>query len=225
MSGFLYYIPGKPTVTTSDLDALGINHGSPETIQATAGPDKSGRGGVVFVFPQVGGSMPRLGFYAGQQTWRECKGFWIGFETANPPQPADLERGNMLDGYVATMQTAFGKQAWQCPTAKVFPTYYGLDKDGNGGEIIEPEYEELSKSAELVFNEAIALRDGEVPEEAVREDEQRRIAVQALAVNYRVTLWELTVLRLLKGDNLARVLMALIDGPNLPPAAERKKKE
>lgn len=221
MAGLLVYIPGQPAVSLADLEGLDVVHSTAfEFVPVGAGPD--GQSGVVCTFkPECqDGVRPRTAYKPQEQAWKKCaKGsFWLGYEKANPPTPQDLERRNIIKGYEATMPSLFGTHEWMCPTAKVLPSYLGLDDEGEYEWIIFPEYLDVSKMADRVFRE----HEGEDDdlEAVVPEQEKFEIAMKCLSLNYRVGWWELTVLGLMTTENQARILFALMDGPSLG----RKKK-
>lgn len=227
MAGLLYFLPSE----TDTKEALG---GIAKGCQVESGRANSGPGGspgaVVFLSfptsPREG--RPLVGYYPKKQTWHSAgsPGVFVGYETDNPPNPEDLARPEMIDGHFVRL--ADGKD-WLVPTARIFPQGSRLPKAlilGPGGELISeslPRYASISRQADRVWAEFERSIDGNDPAESEKPltvQDQFDIAIEALSINYRLSKWEASALRLLTTDNVVKIIQALIDVPTLIEVAK-----
>lgn len=227
MSTFLYYIPHVVTVSADDVKRVGITAldklESVGWCSVERGPD--GNPGCVFACqPDTdAGELPRIGFYPASQAWSPANAgsFWLGYEPARKPRPADLQRAEFIGGHVAELDDG---NAWTVPLARAFGSGVSLPQAlvlGPNGELIAealPKFARLGATAERVFT--AFLDDGEDLTVAECWD----IAVIALAQNYRLSKWEVSALRLLTTDNVQTVLGHLIDLPAIIERAKAQKK-
>lgn len=202
MAGFLYYFPGEQRVTEERLQALSLQHVAdlPFTQRGTkAGPTA---GGGVLVWH---GDKSQT-YQPDRQTWSECKGFWLGYETLNQPGPADLLRSDAIDGYF--VELAHGTR-WQIPTPKMqdggssLPQAVRLDAEGKPRLESLPRYETLAHCAEQAFKDF---------EEGAEQDWERcwDACVVALGTNYRVSRWEVAALGVLTTGTVMRTVLAAL---------------
>ena len=224
MSSFLYFLSGIRTLEEArplikrllpfDEPAEQFSHAPVEA----AGPD--GQAGLMLTPPQSDGGRTLCGYYPERQTWRACQGFWLGFDTADKPGPADLARDETVGGYRVELG---GGQEWVVPIARRWPEGTGLtrtlalDAEGKlGGEILE-RYRGLWDRATLVWDKfhaaATATPENEAVELTFNEREEWDIAVAALSANYKVGPWEVSALGLLDDRTVGLVLNRLIDLP------------
>lgn len=228
MAGLLYFIDREGNLAISD-DRIretigGVSDGCQfEVANANAGPGGLS-GAVVFLsFPAAPGGRPVVGYYPEKQSWHKVYGgaCFVGWENNSPPEPNDLIRPNVIDGH--PVKLADGKE-WIIPTARVFPKGTGLPAAlilGPDGELITeglPKYAEISKSADRVWSEFERSIEGtERPdsEKLLTIQDQFSIAIEALSINYRLSKWEVSALRLITTENVVKILEALIDVPTL----------
>ena len=141
MSGFLYYLPGLRSdqaiargrlatnlVPVSILTALQDCDRVPDltiAIDLDHGPD-GGPGLLLIPKPVDDDLPPRLGYFPELQTWSrlglrpdqvgsESQPTWLGYTTADPPTPSDLERREQIPGYLVTDAAEL---SWSIPIAR-----------------------------------------------------------------------------------------------------------
>jgi hypothetical protein len=220
MAGFLYYLPHDGPKTQAELEAAGFPHA--EIIElpgggVTGGPDGLNghvsklRGPVV-----AGGHEPTIGYYAETQVWREILDgkMWLGWERDNPPTPLDLQRPKLREGHTVTL--ADGNE-WIVPVIRTLVGEAALspvltcDRSGKVlRERVEPEFARIWDLTQRAF---AALQT--VPYEAskISDDEVVELYCSALAMNYRMSRWEVLYLGLLSAKNMEPLFAALIDYP------------
>ncbi len=241
MSQFLYFIPDANAADDALLKRVGLEHllgaprrqgridrgpgGGPGCL-VTLGP-KSGDG------PDVGDGPPSgLSWLPDAQEWPECPdaGFRIGFTKGLPPQPRDLARADLIDGHAVTLEDG---NEWVVPIGRVFGlggARYRRLRIGPGGRVVGgaaiARLEAVERDAER-FWRTVFPPEKKAPEDpaaapVMTDEEQAEAAVRALAVNYRIGRYEaMNALGLLTEENVARVLLALIDGPRLTEALKK----
>lgn len=168
--------------------------------------------------------------YDPAQTWAVAPGLttriWVGYDPrAGKPGPAELARTRQVEG--TALRLLDGKQ-WIVPRAVAplperpitLPLRYELDGEGQWtGRPLE-RYRKLCEEAyrywQSILAEATAAAggkgqgtDGAQPPLTVAE--ALELAAEALAVNYRVSRAEVSLLGLLGDDQLRAVLAALVD--------------
>lgn len=226
----LYYVPGVRVATADVLSERGISalagvHVS--SVAVTRGPGDNGPG---VVCAAQGASRP--GFYPDSQVWHPCDdGNWmVGWDASTTPKPASLARVEQIAGHLVTLGD---DQDWLVPVARSFPIGTALPEAlviGPNGELVSeplPKFAQISQSAERVWEAFMAASEREGVDDGIQDDRDLEvadafdIATQALALNYHVSKWELSALRLMTTDTMWGVLRALIDFPAIE--AELKK--
>jgi hypothetical protein len=207
-----YYIPELRGVRPEDIEKAGLSHAFPGGLCAFVhcdGPD--GGNGCVVTIESHG-----CGYFPGRQKWIKAPGakWWIGVE--GETLPADLERKEVIDGHLVKLEDG---NEWLIPAARSFgrallPRVLTADTEGN--KVKEPlaRFTELSADAERIAIEVYSPREdwepGHVP---VDEDEIEDMAIRALLTNYRVSVFEVLILRLVTTANALPILRALVDYP------------
>jgi hypothetical protein len=221
-----YYIPGREGVTLGALRELGLGYAfeekTPKARVHGRGPD-DGEG--LFIAP---GDGKGLGRARADLSWMNPPdtAWWIG--SSGGGDPAVLEHEDQIDGHLVKLGDG---REWLIPAARSFgrgsvlPESMILGPDGKTwvGEPLA-RFAQISTRAERV---ELAFR-GTLPDDAEPLDmtqEGAEIVVDALALNYRISALEVSVLRLLTGPIIARCLWALVDGPTLEAVAEEAKRE
>lgn len=227
MPGFLYFIEtDKNELTHEDLRAAGLGHlvdgpraGKPLG-RGCRGPE--GKGGVVFA---VGDGVPK--YQPDKQTWRagparwvggvKAVPFWVGFRTEAPPKPADLARATTIAG--EDVELADGN-TWTVPVCfsivrgSTFPKTLVLGDDCETWQELErPEFHKLCGEAERVWQAFLSAEQTDTGGVRVELDKQfsANVCVDALAVNYRVSKLEVSMLGVLGTDSQWKVLRAIVD--------------
>jgi hypothetical protein len=227
MSKFLYFIPHLKGVNDEEIKKAGILENSTgltfEYRQVNNGPD--GNGGVVFGFNGASSiSSKHIGFFPDKQEWSKCNDgkFWLGVMKDDLPTPEGLRRIEQIHGHNVKLED--GKE-WTVPLARVFPAGTCLPEAlilSESGEVIReiiPRYAKFGAKVDRVWKEFQRQLD---PDEHTKESneplsdqEEFDVAVEALAINYLVSKWEVAKLRLLTTENLTRILYAVIDIPTI----------
>lgn len=224
MAGFLYFFPERHSVRLEELmlKDQGIGH-LLETGWIENGCSNSPAGtGVegVIVVPKVKepGQTPEVGFYKDKQEWIEWNKFWIGYETANRPTPADLAKEEIIKGWNVVL--ADGNK-WHVPVARLvngytnLPMTYVLGPDDVLREKIAPEFLDLGLKAADVWEAFSTMPEDRSDEQIEFIDDKYiyKFAAQALEINYRINLPEIGALQLFQGNDFVNVAEAVIDGP------------
>ncbi len=206
MAGFLYYFSGAshvPKRLVADL-GLALDTGRMSERGVERGPDNM-RG--VVACNAVGGPK-RIGYYGDSQTWHRRKDFWIGWQTDDPPTPADLERDGAQIHYSIVLSD---KQRWGLPVAKALPSYFGLNENGERVKKYQGPYEALNQMADECWRAIEGQHITLVDFKEIAEERQHEIASAALAFNYWVGPWELDALALPNRVDRMQIIMVLTD--------------
>jgi len=219
MGDFYYFVPGVSAVNAAAIRALGLAGSLGEHYEQ--GTVDSGPGGAFGTMLQASGQKRPLRCDAEAQDWFPSvpKGgvpaaYWLGFETAAPPGPADLIRERVIPG--ADVVLADGN-AWHCPTARWaagesgLPLRVGLDAEGRRNMSVVERYAELWSMAMEVLAELAAIGGQGEQAGGMTFERALAIAAAALGANYRVGLLEVEALGLLTTDLYGDVLRALVD--------------
>ena len=200
MPNFAYYVPNRRSLTRTDLDAIGIGQMFDGEISHNplvgAGPD-GGIGEIVSADAQSAMYQPGL------QRWENCGAFWLGWEPAHPPGPADLIRRSVVPG--VDLKLGDGRE-WMCPEWRTIPvTFRCFDESKEIESVTTGKYRYLLPIVEKVA----AAFDGD---NGITDKELVLAAIAALNVNYRVRLQEVSALDLLSSDVVTTILLVLRGG-------------
>lgn len=237
MAGYLLFIPGHRGHDSKVLDSLGaadlVDRGCAPLLQTEhVGP--TGKGGTLACWDH--GGHPDLDpvrlYDPDAQTWRPAPArgelaegrYWIGWETARPPRPVDLERDKTLQG--RTVELADGNQ-WLIPIACQLPRTWGASKS----RIVNRYVGYFEAAIEAVTQWLFVSDDGQgygfrVPLDAGLDGGMGALVAQSLALNYRLNADVLDALELIDSDCVATVLDAITEGAALARAVQlvREKK-
>jgi len=216
MPGFLYYIPGG--ASKADLPALGLNHLTDASLSLnpiSGGPDS--RSGMLM-------SICHAKYLPDEQTWTQCGKFWLGYETLKKPSTADLSKPEKIQGYTVMLEDGFEVVV---PLVRRIPQGTALPETlviGIDGALITeplPKYAALSEGAEKIF-QTLVMGDN-----SMSFSDLWNIVCQALAINYRVSPYELSALKVITTINIVNLAEALVDVPAISEAikAESQKKK
>lgn len=220
---FLYYLSERRNIPSLDeLKTVGLGYAfdrQPEAAGVQGGPD----GGSGMVLCQAPDTTVRVGYYPDDQQWIHVAEtpagppheYWIGFAPDAPPTPAGLARMKQLAGHMIPMGDG---HEWRIPTAILLPKAYVFTPGAGWSCTLDEVYSWLWAEAERVqkaYAEAAAgVKQGETF--IVRVDpEDVALAARLLALNYRVSEFELSALRVLTSDVVPAVMGALLDEPTL----------
>jgi len=224
MAAFLYFLPNRAGATASDLAEVGLasvlDMRGLATRETASGP--GGHGGIIVSL----GKPSDVRFDPEAQEWRACNdgAYFLGWFRDTPPTPDDLAREDSIPGHKVALSDG-GEWVVPMATSPVqpapVPRRLSIDASGNWQQQIETRFAGLCERAERAWElfqrdvGLIELAEGETPSELMPEEEQTALAVEALAVNYRVSQWEVGYLGLLSTTNRLEILKALFDWPTI----------
>jgi len=208
MGVFLYYIPGTPDVSKPasvfNIMPFGETPLNKFARCGCKGPD--GKNGFVFSHAPDGVKVI-TGYYSETQEWVEVMGIWIGFYKDDPPKPEHLMRpaNEMISGH--------NVNGWMVPIARVYPDgtnlpeSFVLNDSGEWESEIKAEFLNVSKRCETAWEIITRQDDVELPNENFLVD----LAVDAIAINYYVSKYEISAAKLLDSHIMRHVIFALVD--------------
>lgn len=173
------------------------------------------------------GEPPRLvGYHPEAQQWRSspCGRYWVGHDLHTPVTPEALRRRSPL---VAGYEVELAGQMWQVPivrrppNATNLPRQIEFDPHGKIAETIDPRYTALWDEAGVFCDTVFGQRDNSDAEDT----RWFQLALDCLAVNYRVGRSTQNQLHLLNSQTRDEVLLAAIDWPWFERVLAEKKRE
>lgn len=239
---FLYFLPGPRPLSAAELRASPIGYAFdsaalPVSQQTLTGPD--GRAGVVYADSRRQEKAVR--FLPELQRWQKLPGVkaFAGLFHDDLPEPSQLERARLLDGY--HVELADGRR-WQIPRAYEF-TEPETDEDFQGPSVFRgllPKACSIGEDGRWNFGPVLqtcaalwelandwgAVRFGQADErqkERFDFDGQISAAILALAQNYVVGPAEASLLGLITIDHARETLDAVIDRRTFDALAKKKR--
>ena len=232
MAGFLYCLPGVKDTSNAVKSAM-ADHGAVFKdasleivgVGGSGGPD-GGSGVIAVVAPESAngkGKAAAAGYYPGKQTWIDAGKFWLGIEKDNPPRLDDLQRSEIVQGYLFLLGDG---HEWHVPLVRSGDDLGNIPERlmlGPGGTMIrEPveRYLELCGAMAGAWS-GFKLSSGWLDEEEangidpVGKEEVLPLAVQGLGCNYRVGREEVLFLGLLTTTSARDVVLLMFDYPNV----------
>jgi hypothetical protein len=215
MSGFLYYVVGRKTMTLKALDAQGLGYiaaeAGPEWAATAQGPD--GAAGVIFSLPgRMGAALSPSA--VGECRWEKYPGredVWLGWNPKAPPAPIDLVRSTVVPGHPVKLSDG---NEWLVPVARrlagrtELPCSVAWDgKTWKQGQVLE-RYRELWEEACRLWDEITGAKAA-----TIRLETSLDFAARALAVNYRLGPAEISALQLFDTESEGRMVLAVVDWP------------
>jgi hypothetical protein len=211
MADLLYFLAGKPSISRADLAAAGAPHAMPDRkaglhqAQMQAGPS----GGPGAVGTVENGDLQA----ADRHQWLQFPNstLWVGVNPEDPPDPEELARAHQMSGHLVELADG---QEWLVPVARMLDGATPLPRRlacENGkwiGRAVLPKYADLF-SAACRFWDALIAADGSL----YTYDDEVNLAAQALAINYRLSPIEISLLGLFSTASEAEVCKAVIDWP------------
>lgn len=216
--------------------------------QVNRGPDDQGAG-LVFAVGGGGASSGGVGYYPDRQRWTRVpdhlrpKGaapLYVGFEPEAPPAPEALARAKQYDGH--RVELGEPPRPWLIPVMRSqvrdedpMPATLKLNGDGHWHREPLDRFKPLAEFADRVFDQAMRDAASVAGEEADRsapepmtEEEAAWGVTEALAINYRLSAFEVSLLGLIRTDRLMDAdgpLLALIDWPRMVEVARELEKK
>ena len=166
------------------------------------------------------------GFDKSQQVWQKsnCGKYYIGFYSDSPPTEKELARDVQITGHPVKLghgqtqtETQTDTDKWIIPLARIFPAGTKLPQSlilGSNGEVVTetlPKFVRFSAMCEKLWREfeiQIGLAAGE---KSMTTAEGFTLATEALAINYRINVDGINILKLFNTQNIAQILLAVID--------------
>lgn len=249
MANFLYFFPAQNKALQSAAD-LPANTGLPTILKGCTfdnrGVENNGPGGqngwLIAPHPTGDGVQSRTGVYLDTQTWmpvEDAEGkqtHWVGWETDNPPRPADVARAKQTTGHMVELGD---DHEWIVPVVEAFvpnkeiphtqwervsgfitlPQTMTLDAKGDVTMKVKPGHEELADEAGWWVDTFWQSKDYLYARYAT-------FAIRLLAVNYCVGRAEVNALGLLEKSYAVaqKVIMAAIGATDLIAQMDAQKK-
>ncbi len=215
----LYYLPGgtgKPSLERIEAAGLGLSVGGRDLAYRgveNKGPDAN-RGVIIVPHGPSGPGEVEIGYHPDRQTWFQWdKGkAWVGFKTGEAPGPEDMARQRLIPGHDILMRDG---NTWHMPAVRLYGGGTGVSQgagiDSKGELILEdlPQFAEVCKGASWFWD----LWTGESKTGEYSYLEAMRVASNGFALNYHVSLAEVSALHLFTTDNIPLCLGAMIDAP------------
>jgi len=231
----MFFFPGLTTITDAAIkarlveceldDILGDLTGSDRIEQtinsnhaAEGSPDGSA-GLVISARPQPPGVIPNTGYYKDAQEWVHIgpKNYWIGLQIGAKPRPCDLQRnGHLLQDY--QIKLADGNE-WSIMTMRPLERPGSIPRVGRMGENCEwswnphPRFDALLQKYDQIF--------------AGHKDTTNHwadLAIETLAVNYRINRFLAMLLGVLELEHCSRIIDLASDIPEFEAHEEAKKR-
>lgn len=220
MAGFLYYIPEgvKPDAfLRGRADVFGPK-ASAARRGVTKGPDE--KPGTIIVLE--GDHKPAVRYIPDEQQWQQAPGreWWLGMVKAATPTPADLARAEQHPSHPVRLQDG---NEWLIPAVTLWEQHDGapawtnalphqlrMRADGKTEAVPLPCHAWLIEQAERLWRALYAAQDGVA---TIDIDDEWRIAIEVLRMNYHVGPEEVSVLNLLTTANILGIFRAIVDLP------------
>jgi hypothetical protein len=225
MNGFLYFLPGLNTITPEHLAKIEGNVINPRSYSSRlVGSGPGDQSGMLVCDARQDCK------YLTTQTWHEVANgtYWIGYNTK--PTPNDLMRDDAIDGHYVTLNDG---NHWLVPVLRLIegglplPQHQQLYLNTSGEWCVElkPEFVELGRRVDAIwdaFKLQVGLAEPQDDDMTLTLDLKLDITHEALGINYRVSRWETSILRLFNLQNTQPILEAIIDYPSLKMMAQKK---
>jgi hypothetical protein len=214
MSSFLYFVPDAIVTGVGNLPEatglraiLGTGSFSAFPVAEFVLPTGMKSGGTLVAMPNDPADL--VAIRQDEQTWTpvikdEKTTHWIGVWKAAPPTPFDLKRPEGVAGSMLKL----GEHEWEIPVIHppLQSTLPSVFKMTGAGPVFEPkpEYHEIQKASLRFFEWIMELAT--VPEKETEQEKDARLerapkdidsmryVASVMGINYRVGLWELSVL-------------------------------
>lgn len=201
----LYWFPGHLDIPPEYKNQL---QGVPHTLtRGSYGPVDGKRG--VLVSPH---GTVKIAYAPGIQQWDQLGEMWLGANRFVTPE--NLEREKMFDGKWVTLAD---NNSWCIPIANPMvkscslPIWQRLSPKRIWEKVVQDEFVKLSQRAQEIAEQVIKTAIDGKPEIDLEDEPLRELMAEIIGLNYKVTLEELSVLRVFNDDVLWPVVAAFID--------------
>jgi len=235
------YIPGVSGANPNHLVSVGLgellaeNDRGPESVQVDRGPD--GKAGMCFAWRKDGGPIGMASNYSWSPATVDKElnygagRYYIGLDTDDPPQPAELARDRLIHGHKITLADG---HTWIVPSLSTFPSSFALDEEGEIVRETKPAYQKFvdigAKVVAEMFvgvNAAVELHGaGQSLDEykiEVTVKEGLRLIAAAIAVNYRLTFDLCMRLKMFDDRSAAVAMVTFCDLADIAEVVNQKK--
>jgi hypothetical protein len=219
MAGYLIYVPEVKIIDAGVLRRVGLDDLAHDRMPSscelrTEGPD-GGRGAIAFWHHEHDARANPVPVYdPPSQHWRAAKPdaermlpdkrFWLGMEAKRPPYPTDLARSRMVRGREVILGDG---NPWLVPIYRALPSRVLISDEGFLENPIDPRFASYEQDAEQIYRWLVP-KEGEPGFPRIAGWE---IAVQFLAMNYRVNQAVVDWLGLFDDSSLKDTLGAVIE--------------
>lgn len=210
----------RDRLTTNDLTGLGRL----AIASITNGP--GGHNGIILqcVAPSTGDDSnppPAPGYYPKQHTWEQIPGTgaWIGHDPHALPAPEDLERDQIISGYLLPLGDGHD---WACPVIRLHMGQVNLPDVWRmvQGQIVK----QIKPDWQWAWDLSGEIWDSHVNKQDPTVETAFLWCSKLLGINYRVGPVETSILGLLGRDELPGILRAANHGPFIASITAELKK-
>lgn len=220
MAAFLLWLPRERSPDAAELPTLGLGWLEPTGHTAIASPGPGGDAGRLIALnpSHSAGHRPRCRYRADSQVWHQAPHYWFGWDSDDPPRPADLQRATIYFGHPAQLGD---DQLWTVPIIHAHGRKpFQLAADGETWFTSLPDDPELVAGCARYWD----WRWGGGAE--LTRSDIVNLCVRALSMHYRLDRPQCSSLGLFDDYSIDRCLGAMFDVPSLAAEVQaRKKKE
>jgi len=223
MNGFMYFLPGRSGANSGTIEELGLGGrlGNQVKFVPAVGPTQSPGMFAALDKVEVRGYDPKA------QSWQETnEGYWVGMQNDKRPGPDDLIRDTVYNSH--SVELGDGKK-WRFPilrvamTGEIMPINRAFTLDANGDVVatLQDEFLDLGERvmgiAQQYFNRigAAEIEGEEALNVTISIADDFAILTDALRINYRVTKWECSLLKLFNPMAIHNSIQAILDVPSM----------
>lgn len=230
MGAYQLFIPKCRTISAESLKALGLSEliadGMPASAAVLDGPgDRCG--GLICDWPTLS-SLPKLKYDAKQQDWYPAPAqgdlpagrYWVGVSKNDPVKPHDIARSKQYESEPAALADG---NTWLLPVAAMLPRRWGLQENGTPGRNVAPEFADFCRQAEDIFAGIALTAEGD--KSAVTVAAGWSFACSALALNYRVNPFIVSLLGLIDDVSCWKLWGAVLGFTQIKQVEDQKKTE
>lgn len=219
MRRFTYFIPGAHGISERQLaDMQLLDRLVPSWSQGEGGAGPVAGGGLFIVC----GEWDNKWKYSDdpeKQIWLKAGAYWVGMETALPPGPEDLVRGDEFENEYYVPLSDGNK--WTVPTVDGLPRYLGLDDSGEYVHKVKPRYRPMLAKAEKILAWYQSQRGYTDQTHELLETEAREICADVLGLKYRIGPFEMDLLGLPTTADRQAILQYFINTPLIDAMHEK----
>lgn len=207
----------------SGLDSV-LRGASLNRCEHSAGPD--GGFGVLAMIASEGCGAENC-FYSGEegvQFWRKVNDhYWIGYHAGSPPTPKDLAREKQVPGEIVELK---GNE-WMIPVCgphvHKLPFAFKLNEHGKWTPEVEKEYKHLQQMCHQAMLDMKEAKDATNDRAIEIFERHMEFCANMVAVNYRVSRWEVDALEILTSETFMKIISVAIGNVTYTKEQEKAK--